>query len=147
MGKAAKTKSSHKRKTWQEKLHNGKTHKVEKTEVKFADIPAGSRMLVPTPLIVDAYIRNIPRGHFTGIRQIREDLAAEYHADYTCPVTTGIFIRIAAEAAYEEYKQGKSPARITPFWRVISASSPAAKKLSFGILFLKEQQRKEGIVT
>lgn len=147
MAKAVKKKTAYKRKTWQEKLHVDKAAEVKKNDFDFADIPAGSRMLIATPLIVDAYIRQIPKGHFTDIRQIRKDLAAEYKAQYTCPVTTGIFIRIAAEAAYEEYEKGKPLSRITPFWRALSARSPSAKKLSFGIKFLLDQQKKEGIIT
>ena len=76
---------------------------------------------------------------------IRKDLAAEYHAEVTCPLTTGIFIRIAAEAAYEEYKNGKPVNKITPFWRVVGEKSSTAKKLTFGTKFLREQRRKEGI--
>jgi hypothetical protein len=133
------------RKTWQEKLHNGKKAELKKNDFDFADIPAGSKMLIATPEIVDAYIRQIPKGHFTEIKQLRKDLAAEYKAQYTCPVTAGIFIRIVAEAAYEQYEKGTALSKITPFWRALSAQSPSAKKLSFGIDFLIEQQRKEGI--
>jgi len=147
MAAGVKHKSSYKRKTWQEKLHINRKVEVKKNNYDFADIPAGSNMLIATPLIVDEYIRQIPRGHFTDIKQIRKDLSAAYKAEYTCPVTTGIFIRIAAEAAYEEYEKGKPLRKITPFWRALSAKSPSAKKLSFGIKFLKDQQQKEGIVT
>lgn len=84
-------------------------------------------MLVTTPLIMDAYIRQIPKGHFTDIKQIRKDLAAEYKAEYTCPVTTGIFIRIVAEVAYEEYEKGKPLSKITAFWRAMNVKSPSAK--------------------
>lgn len=136
-----------KRKSWQEKLHINREAEVEKTEKQFADIPPGSTMLIATPLIMDAYIRQIPKGHFTDIKQIRKDLAAEYKAEYTCPVTTGIFIRIVAEAAYEEYEKGKPLSKITPFWRAMSLKSPSAKKLSFGIKFLEDQQKKEGIIS
>ena len=139
-------KSGSGKKSWQEKLHPDREAEIEVTTKKFADIPPGSSMLIATPLIVDQYIRQIPRGHFSDIRQIRKDLAAEYHAQYTCPVTTGIFIRIVAEAAFEEYENGKALSQITPFWRALSAKSPSAKKLSFGINFLLEQQRKEGII-
>lgn len=147
MAKAVKKKPVIKRKTWQEKLHIDKKAEVKKNDYDFADIPAGSKMLIATPLIVDEYIRQIPKGHFTDIKQIRKDLAAEYKAQYTCPVTTGIFIRIVAEAAYEEYEKGKPLSKITPFWRALSAKSPSAKKLSFGLKFLLDQQKKEGIVS
>lgn len=147
MAKAVKKKPVTKRKTWQEKLHIDKKAEVKKNDYDFADIPASSKMLIATPLIVDEYIRQIPKGHFTDIKQIRKDLAAEYKAQYTCPVTTGIFIRIVAEAAYEEYEKGKPLSKITPFWRALSAKSPSAKKLSFGLKFLLDQQKKEGIVS
>lgn len=122
-----------------------KKAEVKKNDYDFADIPAGAKMLIATPMIVDQYIRQIPKGHFTDIKQMRKDLAAEYKAQYTCPVTTGIFLRIVAENAYEEYKKGKALNKITPFWRAMSIKSPSAKKLTFGIKFLKDQQKKEGI--
>lgn len=139
-------KQASRKKSWQEKLHINRVPEVERTRKKFADIPAGSTMLIATPLMVDDYIRQIPKGQFRAIGQIRKDLAAENHAEYTCPVTTGIFVRIVAEAAYEEYLKGKPLSRIAPFWRALSPRSPSAKKLSFGMDFLLERQKKEGIL-
>src|SRR5690242_17046112 len=136
---------AYKRKTWAEKLNIDRTPIVEKADKDFAGIKTGQMMLIPTPKIVDAYIRQIPKGHFVDTDTIRKDLAAEYHAEVTCPLTTGIFIRIAAEAAYEEYEKGKPLSKITPFWRVIDEKSPTAKKLSFGTKLLREQRKKEGI--
>ena len=43
--------------TWTEKLNVEKKIKVVRLEKKFTDIPEGSKMLVATPLIVDAYVR------------------------------------------------------------------------------------------
>ncbi|HWI89661.1 MAG TPA: hypothetical protein VNT20_00245 [Flavisolibacter sp.] len=136
---------AYKRKTWAEKLNIDRSPGIEKAGKDFAGVKAGQMMLIPTPTIIDAYIRQIPKGVHVNTETIRKDLAAEYHAEVTCPLTTGIFIRIAAEAAYEEYEKGKPINKITPFWRVINEKSPAAKKLTFGTKFLKEQRRKEGI--
>ena len=136
---------AYKRKTWAEKLNIERRPVIEKADKNFAGIKAGQMMLIPTPKIVDAYIRQIPEGTHVDTDTIRKDLAAEYHAEVTCPLTTGIFIRIAAEAAYEEYENGKPLTGITPFWRVINERSPAAKKLTFGTKLLKEQRMKEGI--
>lgn len=133
------------RKTWAEKMNPDMEPKIEKTEKDFADIPAGAKMLIATPAIVDDYIRNIPKGSTTSLQQMRKDLAAEYYADYTCPVTSGIFLRIVAEKAYEDYTKGKALSRITPFWRMIDKKSPTAKKLSFGYDFVAEQRKKEGL--
>jgi len=136
---------AYKRKTWQEKLHNGHKWKVEVIDGKFADIPEGATMLVPTPEIVDAYIRDIPEGTQTSLQQMRKDLAAEYNAQYCCPITAGIFLRIAAEAAYEAYSAGMALKKITPFWRMIDRKAPVVKKLTFGTDFIKEQREKEGL--
>lgn len=136
---------AYKRKTWAEKLNIDRKPVIEKADKDFAGIREGQMMLIPTPKIVDAYIRQIPKGQAVDSDTIRKDLAAEFHAEVTCPLTTGIFIRIVAEAAYEEYQKGKPLNKITPFWRVIGEKSPAAKKLTFGTSLLKEQRKKEGI--
>jgi hypothetical protein len=140
-----RTTASSRRKTWSEKMHPGREAEVKKTDKHFADIPAGSRMLIATPEIVDAYIRNIPKGETASLADIRRDLAAEYGADYTCPVTTGIFLRIVSEAAYEQFTEGKPLGKITPFWRVVGSKSPTAKKLSFPLSFITNQRAKEDI--
>lgn len=136
---------AYKRKTWHEKLHNGMPDKIETVDKNFADIPAGATMYIATPEIVDAYIRDIPEGHHVTLQQMRKDLAAEHNAQYCCPVTSGIFLRIVAEAAYEEYEAGKKLSEVTPFWRMIDRKVPAAKKLSFGTDFVLEQRKKEGL--
>lgn len=136
-----------KRKSWQEKLNIDRKPVIEKADKSFSGIQAGQIMLIPTPKLVDAYIRQIPEGKHVDVNTIRKDLAAEYHAEVTCPLTMGIFLRIAAEAAYEQYKQGVSLNQITPFWRVINEKSPTAKKLTFGIQFLKAQRKKEGFTS
>ncbi len=134
---------AYKRKTWVEKRDLAKEAVVKKIVKDFADIKAGEKMLIATPKIVDEYIRSISKGKETTLAQMRKDLAAAYHADKTCPVTSGIFLRIVAEAAQEEYENGKAIGKITPFWRIMDEQSPAAKKLSFGTGLLREQRRKE----
>ncbi len=136
---------AYKRKTWHEKMNAGMDWEVKVIDKKFADIPEGATMLIATPEIVDAYIRNIPKGVHTSLQQMRKDLAAAYNAQYCCPVTSGIFLRIVAEAAYEDYLSGKPIKKITPFWRMIDSKTPAARKLTFGTDFIREQRAKEGL--
>jgi len=131
--------------TWTEKLHVKKEWKVVQLEKKFADMPVGCNMLVVTPLIVDAYIQNIPFGKSVSFPTMRKELAMQYQAEKTCPVSTGIFLRISAEAAYEEYGRTKSDEKITPFWRAIDQNMNVAKKLTCGISFVSERRVREGI--
>lgn len=131
------------KKNWRDKLKEEKKPRVKRVEVDFADIPAGSTMFIATPQLIERYIKTIGFGKRINIKTLRKDLAIEHQADYTCPVTTGIFLRIVAEANYEKWKGGAKLREITPFWRVIEPNSALAKKLSFGQEFLIKQIEKE----
>ena len=100
-------------------------------------------MLVATPLEVEGYMRAVPAGETRTIQQMRDDLARAHGADLTCPMSTSIFARIAAEAALEEVQMGRTTEEITPFWRVIGPETPLAKKLSCGAAFVAERRAAE----
>ena len=125
---------SSKKKSWNDKLNANKTHKVKRIDFAFAGIPAGSLMLVATPKIVDAYIRAIPRQTEKTIQEMRAELAKKYKAEYTCPVSTGIFLRIVAEATYERFLLNEPVEKLTPIWRIINEKSSIVKKRSFSAL-------------
>ena len=74
-------------------------------------------MLIPTPLMVDELVRRIPSGKLVTVSQIREKLARDFGADFTCPLVTGIFLKIVAETAEEDLGRGRKD--ITPYWRVV----------------------------
>ncbi len=130
-------------KSWTEKLNVNKDPKVIRMEESFSDIPADSMMLVATPALVDDYIRKIPKGKMVDMKTLRKDLAADFHADNSCPLSTAIFVRIAAEAAFEQFISGRKLEEITPFWRVIQPGSKMASKLTFGEDFLNKQIKAE----
>jgi hypothetical protein len=131
------------KKSWLDKLNEHKEPKIKRIDIDFADIPSGSMMFIATPKIIDQYIQEIGVGKLIDIKTLRKDLALEHNADYTCPVTTGIFLRIVAEANYEKLQQGKHFEEITPFWRAIDPNSTLAKKLTFGQDFILQQIEKE----
>lgn len=102
-------------------------------------------MYIATPRIVDDYIRHIPFGVHTSLQKMRKDLAAQHHAAWCCPITSGIFLRIVAEAAWEEDEAGSPLAGITPFWRMIDHHAPAARKVSLGAGYIRKQREHEGL--
>lgn len=123
-------------KTWREKLE------VEQ-EPKVVDDPRGrGKMLIPAPLDVDALIRKVEKGKLITDKQIREQLARSFHADLTCPMTTGIFIRIVAETAEEDLRNGKE--QITPYWRVIKSDGSLNEKFPGGVEAQAAHLRGEG---
>ena len=128
------------RKSWIEKRDCEKSYKIKIIDKKFADIPKGSRMLIASPPIIDEYVKSILYGEFIEPVKMRDDLAKEYQADKTCPVTTGIFLRIVSEASYEEYNNDIDLNVITPFWRIVDLRSKLAEKLNCSTSFIAQRQ-------
>jgi hypothetical protein len=131
------------KKTWKEKIAVQKSPKRVRLEKDFAGIPAGTMLFVGTPQIVDAYIKKVPYGQTRTMHRLRRDLAKQHDCDATCPVSTAIFLRIAAEAAWEDIQLGKALSQVTPFWRVIEADSTIAKKLSADSAWISHQRETE----
>ena len=81
---------------------------VKILEKNFGDMKAGEKMLISSPEVISSYISRIPVGTTITPKEMRHALAKEKGADNTCPVTTGIFLRIAIEEVLEkeEYRTG-----------------------------------------
>ncbi|MGL4966472.1 MAG: hypothetical protein ACRC67_34940 [Inquilinus sp.] len=132
-------------KSWTEKLNDPRPHQVKPAPIDIAGMKAGEIMLVPTPRLIDAFIRAIPKGGGMDVRALRRELARRHGAEVTCPITTGFHLRVVAEAAWEAHRRGAAVDEITPFWRVLDSRAPTTAKLSFGDAFLREQRRLEGL--
>lgn len=133
--------------SWTEKLNCPKTNqagKIKTLEVASINpnMPVGSRVYMPTPLEIDAYVQQIPRGKSVSFTQMCEDLAKKNSADFTCTATASLYLRIVAEAAFEKFNIGDR-SHITAFWRVIEANSAIAEKLSFGSMLIKQKRTEE----
>ncbi|MGA2093797.1 MAG: MGMT family protein [Sedimentisphaerales bacterium] len=132
------------RKSWKEKFEV-----AVKGLPKVVDVPptwqkrmGGSRILVPTPKLVDTVIRKVPKGKLITAAQIRAKLAADFKADSTCPLTLGIFLRIISE--YMEELRGKGQNNISPYWRVIKDDGKLNAKYPGGISSHAKLLRQEG---
>ncbi|MGF6228172.1 hypothetical protein QFZ27_002127 [Inquilinus ginsengisoli] len=132
-------------KSWTEKLDDPRPHQVKPAPVDIAGMKTGEIMLVPTPRLIDAFIRAIPKGSGMDVPTLRRELASQHGAEVTCPITTGFHLRIVAEAAWEAHRRGTPASEITPFWRVLDGRAPTTAKLSFGDAFLHQQRRLEGL--
>ena len=133
------------KKTWADKVRTSKAHEVKPAPMDIAGMKAGQIMLVPSPQIIEEFIRTIPRGQSMDVRTFRNALASKYGADVGCPITTGILLRMVAEAAYEAYTLGTDIDEITPVWRVLDSSSPTTNKLTCGPEFITLQREREGM--
>lgn len=127
---------------WREKLEKEQEPKIVNIPPKMAKRFGTGKMLIPRPLDVDALIRKVKEGKLVTQDEIRKRLAKDFRADVTCPITTGIFVRIAAEAAEEDLREGRK--QITPYWRVIKSDGSLNEKLPGGTKAQAVRLRKEG---
>lgn len=130
-------------KSWKQKMQAKPAHMVT-LDQDFAGVPAGSRLLISCPLDVEQYLRTrIPAGETREIQQMRRELASMHGADAACPVSTAIFLRTVAEAAWDDIEAGKAATEVAPFWRVVDPKSPLASKLRAGSEWIEQQRAAE----
>ena len=103
----------------------------------FSDISAGEKMLISSPEKISEFIFTIPKGSYLSIKELRRGLALKAGADNTCPVTTGIFLRMAIE----QHKDNVN----FPYWRVVDEKHPVVKKLNLDKNQIKKRRVDEGI--
>jgi alkylated DNA nucleotide flippase Atl1 len=97
--------------SWKEKAENAnKKGNLRKQTDK-------GMMYISTPKEIEGIIKRVPKGKLITTERIAQKLSKKYKVDFTCPLTTGIFTAIVANAAIEERELGKK--NITPYWRVI----------------------------
>ena len=130
------------KKSWQEKLRDSKElPKIFKPKGRGAE-RYGDRMLVPAPIDVDALMKKVRKGRVTTVAKLREKLASDHDATSTCPLTCGIFVWVAANAAQEAEGQGRK--RITPWWRTLKAKGELNPKYPGGMEEQAKRLRAEG---
>lgn len=132
------------RKTWRQKLEEEHPEhgKVVDVPPKMQNRFGTGKMLIPKPLDIDSLIQKVQKGQLATVTQIREKLAKGAHAHCSCPMTTGIFLRIVAEVAEEDLSNGKR--EVTPYWRVIKADGSLNKKFPGGVLVQAARLKEEG---
>lgn len=98
----------------------------------------GKRMFFATPITYDKIMKTIPKGKIITVGNIRDYLAKNNNADFTDPITAGIFVSIVAWASYQR-KEDK-----TPYWRTLKAKGELNAKYPGGVEGQKEKLEAEG---
>ena len=98
----------------------------------------GEKMFFAPPVTYDEIMKKVPRGKVITVGAIREYLAEENSADFTDPITAGIFVSIAAWASHQRTEDE------TPYWRTLKANGELNEKYPGGIAAQKEKLEAEG---
>jgi len=128
-------------KTWRQKFDERTTSDLKRTDRPIAGVPLNGTILISNPTEISEELGKISPGHTLSIQEFRQRLADKNKADITCPLSTGIFMRIAAEVALEDVAAGKED--VAPFWRVVEPNSTLAKKLSCGPEWIAQRRAAE----
>ena len=108
------------------------------TDRKSIEKYGGDRMYFAPPMDYDAAMRHVPHGKLTTVGDIRAWFAEQSGADFTEPITAGIFVSIAAWASYQ---RGEDE---TPWWRTLKANGELNPKYPGGAEAQKEKLEAEG---
>ena len=98
----------------------------------------GDRMYFAPPMDYDRAMRRVPEGKLAAITDIRAYFARANGADFTEPITAGIFVSIAAWASFQ---RGEDE---TPYWRTLKAGGELNPKYPGGIEAQRESLEAEG---
>ena len=132
-----------KKKSWSEKLTDSKgLPKVERITGKMSKRWGTGTVVIPAPIEVDEIMRKVPKGKLVTINEIRSALARKHNATIGCPITTGIFAWISANAAEEERCKGRED--ITPYWRTLKSNGVINEKYPGGARGQKRLLEEEG---
>ena len=121
-------------------LHDSKDMPKIQTITDRASIEkyGGNRMYFAPPIDYDTIMRKIPCGKLTTVGKIREYFAKRSGADFTEPITAGIFISIVAWASHQRADDK------TPYWRTLKANGELNEKYPGGAALQKERLEAEG---
>ena len=108
------------------------------TDSKSIEKYGGSRMYFAPPIAYDEIMKQIPYGKVITVGKIRDYFAAKNEADFTDPITAGIFVSIAAGASEQRSDS------LTPYWRTLKANGELNSKYPGGIERQKAQLMAEG---
>ncbi|MFN8279185.1 MAG: hypothetical protein U0V49_02775 [Saprospiraceae bacterium] len=127
---------------WKIKMDKPANPVIEEGPEKWNTTYAGHRMVIPTPRIIEKILLTIPKGSIMILSEFRRNVAEACEADYACPLTTGIFLRICSEYAEELRAEGAK--KIPPYWRVVRDDGSLIDKFPGAELHQSELLKKEG---
>ena len=108
------------------------------TDKKSIEKYGGNRMFFAPPLDYDRVMRRIPYGKLITVGDIRAHFARENQADFTDPITAGIFVSICAWASFQRTIDK------TPYWRTLKANGELNSKYPGGVEAQKAKLETEG---
>ena len=108
------------------------------TDAKSIEKYGGNKMYFAPPIDYDKVMKQVPCGKVITVGKIREYFARLSGADFTEPITAGIFVSIAAWASYQRSTDE------TPYWRTLKADGELNPKYPGGVEAQKEKLEAEG---
>ena len=115
--------------SFNEKYDRARPSYVRVNGKRFADLPAGTTILIPSPQDIEAELSRLVPGEYIGAIELRRRMAQRHGTEGTCPVMTGMNLRIVAERALDQLSAGMSMSDVAPVWLAIDPTSPLGQKL------------------
>ena len=98
----------------------------------------GNKMYFAPPIDYDKVMKSVPFGKVITVGIIRDYFAKSSGADFTEPITAGIFVSIVAWASYQRKEDER------PYWRTLKNNGELNPKYPEGIELQKRKLEEEG---
>ena len=133
-----------KRKTWEDKLNDAKDlPKVVQLRGKAKQHWHANTPAIASLREISFLIQQVPEGRVATIADLQSAVAKKHGADLGCPLTTGIFTWIAANASEElETRFAGSGA---PYWRILKSDGSLNPKFPGGVKRQAARLSQEGV--
>ena len=95
-------------------------------------------MFFAPPIYYDELMKKVPKGKLITVSVMRDYLAKTNNADFTDPMTAGIFVNIVAWASYQRDQD------VTPYWRTLKSDGELNVKYPEAISLQKRLLEEEG---
>lgn len=104
--------------------------------------PPGGSMIVSSPAEVYECMRLVPKGKLITLDTLRDALAVRHGTSIACPVSTAIFINVAAQASEDWTALGKLD--VAAWWRTLKSGGVLNERYPGGTEAQREKLECEG---
>jgi len=141
---AKMTSARRKRKSWEEKLNDAKDlPKVVQLKGKAKKRLRANTMAIASPREIFSLIQKVPAGRVATLVDLQSAVARKHSAEIACPLMTGIFTWITANASEE--LEGRQPGSGAPYWRILKSDGSLNPKFPGGVKGQAARLAEEGV--
>lgn len=133
---------AYKRKTAREMIDSNNKLQIEENVKPRGELKG--KMVIPPAKEYEELMVKVSKGKIVTQTELRDYFAQKYHANFCCPLVTGIFVNLVAKASEEDLLADKKIDEIVPYWRTLRSNGELNPKYPGGVEAQASKLKAEG---